>query len=424
MLITNLAKANAKPAGFFCVRRRTLLVIAVAVFVFVVLFSFIGTDLLIKKAPASKPDLLVGVDVGYGGEEDIYRVAEAVAGYANLIILGSLDVTEDTPTLTRVCDYLYEKGFYFIIYIGFAKVDYIPPKGPEPNFFNATKDRWGNKFLGVYLFDEIGGKQLDAPEKPVLRSRIPETKMNERIYSYVSESYVVEVIGNSAITLQWYVPPFPYYYTSDYGLYWFDYVSGYNTVFAEFVGNNSRQVAISLCRGAAHTIGLDAGHTSGQDWGVIITWKYDSAPFLEDGNQLYEDMILAYDSGASYVVVFNSPDVQNATTPLGTLTTEHLDAMRRFWDYAKTNPRSTVDPANTAYVLPRDYGYGMRRPDDTIWGLWSADELSPKIWNDTTALLAEYGSRLDIVYETRLGSQVINLPYNRLIFWNGTIVEK
>jgi hypothetical protein len=101
-------------------------------------------------------------------------------------------------------------------------------------------------------------------------------------------------------------------FTSDYGLYWFDYLFGYNVVLGEFAGNQSRQLTVSLCRGAANV-----QHT---EWGTMITWKYNQAPFLEEADQLYNDMVLAYENDAKYIVIFNSPDNQTATTELGTLT--------------------------------------------------------------------------------------------------------
>jgi hypothetical protein len=156
----------------------------------------------------------------------------------------------------------------------------------------------------------------------------------------------------------------------------------------------------------------------------MITWKYDHPPFLEDANELYADMTMAYKNGARYIIVFNSPYPQNSTTPLGILTNDHIDAIKQFWNHTKTNPRDGMYPAETAYVLPKDYGFGMRGPNDTIWGLWPADELAPKIWNDTNNLLSQYGINLDIVYETRIDNQPIDLPYSKLIFWNGTIIQK
>ncbi|MCX8151408.1 MAG: hypothetical protein N3D85_07930, partial [Candidatus Bathyarchaeota archaeon] len=81
-------------------------------------------------------------------------------------------------------------------------------------------------------------------------------------------------------------------------------------------------------------------------------------------------MLLAYENGAKYIVVFNSPDNQTATTEYGTLKAEHFEAMRQFWDYTQQNPRKEPYRANQAYVLPKDYGFGFRSSDDKIWGVW------------------------------------------------------
>jgi hypothetical protein len=40
-------------------------------------------------------------------------------------------------------------------------------------------------------------------------------------------------------------------FTSDYGLYWFDYKGGYNTVFAELFGGQTDAQTLALDRGAA-----------------------------------------------------------------------------------------------------------------------------------------------------------------------------
>ena len=98
--------------------------------------------------------------------------------------------------------------------------------------------------------------------------------------------------------------------------------------------------------------------------------------------------------------------------------------MEQFWDYTKNNPRNESFSAENAYVLPKDYGYGFRGPDDKVWGLWEADELSPIVWNDTNRLIAQYGLNLDIVYETLIYEKPVDLPYDKLIFWNGTIIER
>ena len=397
-------------------KRRTLLAIAAVLLILVLLLYFSGIELLSNRTSTTVPQVYVGVVAGFGGETDVIKVANAVSGFANLIIIGTTNVTSDTPALTRVCNYLYQKGFSFIIYVGFGN-GYYPPNGPAKDFFNTTVKQWGNKFLGAYIFDEVGGKQLDyALGTPHYIDRPVKQAAN---YTDAASQYV-HILYASLVNYtgpMWYDAPTLKVFTSDYALYWFDYLFGYNVVLGEFVGNESRQLAVALCRGAANVQHMD--------WGTMITWKYDRAPFLENADELYADMVLAYNNGAKYIVVFNSPATQNATTELGTLTPEHLGAMRRFWNYASSNSGPKKDPAETAYVLPRDYGFGFRGPNDTIWGLWSPgelDDLAPKIWNETTSLVEQCDIGLDIVYETLTDDLQTRLMYDYLVYWNGTIV--
>jgi hypothetical protein len=78
--------------------------------------------------------------------------------------------------------------------------------------------------------------------------------------------------------------------------------------------------------------------------------------------------------------------------------------------------------SKTAYVLPEDYGYGFRGPNDQIWGLWGPDELSLMVWNDANSLLTSYGAKLDLIYQTiELGEAQ---QYEKLIFWNGTTIPR
>jgi hypothetical protein len=394
-------------------RKISIACLALLLAIIVLLAALLVQDTLNREA-SRVPEVLVGVDVGFGGEKDVYRVANAVQGYANLIILGSTQLVRQTENLTRACDYLYQKGFSFIIYIGFSMSSTgLPPKGPDPDFFNRNKERWGNNLLGMYIFDEPGGKQMDYnmsnADKPVPKAN----NITDAAVHYVLgvEPFASLYRGDSYYAAQW-LP----LYTSDYALYWFDHLAGYSEVFGEFVRNNSRQITIALNRGAAASLG--------KEWGTMITWKYNIPPYMEEAEQLYDDMVLSYNNGAKYIVVFNSPDQNPNTTPYGILNQDHFDAIKRFWDYAKAHPRSARFAADTAYVLPRDWAFGFRGPNDGIWGLWPADALAAKVWNDTNALLETNGKNFDIVYETRINDVLINLPYRTLIFWNGTTVTR
>jgi hypothetical protein len=200
-------------------------------------------------------------------------------------------------------------------------------------------------------------------------------------------------------------------FTSDYGLYWYDYEAGYNTVFDEFGlrtgwANDSQLLDLELCRGAATSFN--------QSWGVMITWAYNQPPYMENGSELYKDMVLAYNNGAKYIVVFDS----NANYTENVLTQGQLDGMKQFWQYVQANRRINIPVSDrTAYVLPEDYGYGFRGPEDKIWGLFNTDSLTIDIGMSVSTLLQMEGNNLDIVYP----SQTLDSEgYHGIIYWNDT----
>ena len=164
---------------------------------------------------------------------------------------------------------------------------------------------------------------------------------------------------------------------------------------------------MALCRGAA-TI-------QNKDWGAIITWTYDQPPYIESGAELYKDLIYAYENGAKYIIVFDSNEEYTG----GILEQEHFDALKQFWEYAKVNPRKMDQSSDrVAYVLPKDYAYGFREPNDKIWGLWEADAFSFEISENIGKMLEQYGAKLDIIYDDGLE---LDSTYSKYIFWNGTI---
>jgi len=72
-------------------------------------------------------------------------------------------------------------------------------------------------------------------------------------------------------------------------------------------------------------------------------------------------------------------------------------------------------------VLPKDYGFGFRSAEDTVWGLFKSGELSAKIWGDVNLLEARYGSKFNIIYDDGLDYTKINQTYDQVYFWNQTI---
>jgi hypothetical protein len=350
------------------------------------------------------PQLFVGVDAAYDNIDEIKQFVDEASSYANTIVLGSTGITHNFSKLNEACQYIYDHGMYFMIYAH-------PIANPEEllvqrQWIIDAKPRWGNKFLGLYAYDEPGGRQLDNATLKVLS----DAEWFADNYTDAANKYenALTLIINHTINDQMGGAGLPLF-TSDYALYWFDYKSLYNAVFAEFGWNYSRELNVALCRGAANV--------QNKDWGVMITWTYTQPPYLESASVLYDDMVLAYDNGAKYILVFDTNENYTHTV----LDDTRLDAMKQFWRYTQDHPRSSNPIRNrVAYVLPNGYGYGFRGPTDTIWGLWAGDDFSFDISTELGNLFDKYQNRLDIIYDDGLEAGN-SYGYSRLIFWNGTV---
>ena len=148
-----------------------------------------------------------------------------------------------------------------------------------------------------------------------------------------------------------------------------------------------------------------------REWGVMITWDYTGYPYIESGTQLYQDMVLAYNNGAKYIIIFDANQGHIGST----LQPEHFQALQQFWQYIHTNPRNT-HPINTrtAYVMPNGYGFGFRGPSDKVWGL--TDSTSDTYFASANSLLNLYGNKLDIIYDDGLTADNTS-QYNSVIYY-------
>ena len=342
--------------------------------------------------------VFIGVDVAFDNIEEIKTQVDATSSYTNLLIVGSTGITFNETKLNDVCQYIFDKRLSFIIFTN----DHDSPALPSGQWIESAKNRWGDLFLGLYVYDEVGGKHLDQYPLRLFDEADNYTDARNQFVAHL-ENLLQVATSNSTETDG--VQTF----SSDYALYWFDYKAGYDVVFAEFVWNYSRQLNIALCRGAA--IAQD------KDWGVMITHTYTEWPYFESGAKLYDDMVFAYENGAKYIVIFDS----NENYTHGTFNMEHLQALKDFSEYAHKNPRY-IEPTSkrSAFVLPKDFAYGFRGPEDKIWGLWEADAFSYDISTQLGNLLQEYGNSLDIIYDDEVDYS--SLGYEKFMFWNGTIV--
>jgi hypothetical protein len=364
------------------------------------LLLFAGIHVYLESQASSKqPDIFFGVDAAYDNVDSLKARVDEVKGYTNFFIIGSYGITFNETRLNDMCQYIYDSGLSFAIFAHTLRGTNIT--FDQAAWTHYAAERWGERFWGLYAYDEPGGHQVDR-DSEFMAVREADN------YSDAASKFVEKLSSDALVD---FIPLSSPLITSDYALYEFDYRAGYDVVMAELAWNHSRPINIALCRGAATV--------HGKDWGVMITYTYTTPPYLASGPQIYDDLVLAYENGAKYFMVFDYAKDPDTGVTHGLLQPEHLDAMQRFWDYVKHNPRPEVGERVT-YVLPKDYAFGFRGPADSIWGLWGPDELSGKVWTEVNALAEQHGEALDIIYEDALQNH--GLPYNKAVIWNGTML--
>lgn len=366
-----------------------------------VIQAFTSCVFLPNTSAQAAPDVYIGIDISYGDVEEAKALIDQVSSYTNLIVVGTTKITWYPDKVNETFQYAYDKGLSIIS---------LPPALPtsssslinKTEWYKYAENTWGNRVLGFYYLDEPGGRQLDLSQNRLIGNSSFTMNSYEEAASRFTDS-IAGFLGSAE--------PAGYSYkafTSDYALYWFDYKAGYDTIFAELGWNLSRSLNVAMCRGAATAYN--------RDWGAIITWTYMKPPYIESPEELYKDLVFAYDNGAKYIVVFDG----NEGWTQSILTPKHLEALQQFWDYVQDNPRKSI-PINdrTAYVLPSGYGYGFRGPQDHIWGLWEADDydFSYNISLSVGSLLRDYGEKLDILYEDS-PQPAANYGYNKVFYWD------
>jgi hypothetical protein len=377
--------------------RNAAFAVGIVALLTLLLFFGIETFLLPKNEATGQLEFYVGVECGYNNVTLCKQLINKIKDYANLFIIGSTDIVKNVSLLNDVCDYAIQKGMYLSVYFSplqnytaLSQNATAPTQSSLPiGWLKNATDKYGDRFIGAYVFDEPGGNQLDG-------AALKNKTISQTDYQDIADVY----ISNVSTKIQPYQNTGVMTFTSDYGLYWFDYKSGYYAVFAELGGNNgSRQLPISLCRGAATA--------QGKEWGVIVTTRFYDGRILESGSELYDDLVLGFNSGAKFAVVFDyaltvstSGQEMVAYQPqeYGILKDEHFEALKNFWQYTQKNPErrgSTV--ANVALVVPQNLGFGFRNAGDTVWGA-NGDALSQAIWAETYKYINQYGDRVDIVY--------------------------
>ncbi len=413
----------------------TLLILILAISILATYVSYSNAN-----KPKADPPVYVGVAFCGNTTQQAKLLIDKVKSYTNLFILdsGRNPISENQTAVEEICDYAVSSGLSVIINMGIK--DVTAPASWNW-FWQATSldaikqqwtQRWGDKFLGVYYNDEVGGLQLDAnwrtyytrmgsrlnkigvpiaDDLDAIQLKLEAAEENGTFptnYDLEANFFVNDVMGMDPGVQNLTAAKIPMF-ISDYGLYWWDYLGGYSTVFTEISGNGNAAEQIAQVKGAARL--------QNKDWGAIITWKYTQPPYLDTGDQIYNKMLLSYEAGAKYITIFDYP--YNQTT-YGVLTNDQLHALQSFWNDITTKKFTDLSTAEAALVLPQNFGWGMRNPNDTIWGFWLSDSRTQLIATEISQLLTKYGPALDIVFDDP-AYPVSNVTYQHVYYWNQTI---
>jgi len=425
---------------------------ASAILIVVLLVISVFTVLSIEwgnREVAEKQGIFVGVtycgDSVAGGK----LLIDKVKHYTNLFVLQSASLQRDFESVDELGDYAVKSGMYFLPYFGV----YVEPTFSD--WVASANQSWGDHFLGVYYSDEPGGKMLDAnvqfDDNATGNSIIKTTygdvvlqmangtviqyeinggiiHLSEPAYNNNNSTFYSTFYPNGTITGQLSdQSSFKTYqdlmnlkplknndeaaqtflsnyqnqleplknnskiFTSDYALYSWDYLSGYDVVLAQIGWNLTVNQQISLVRGAATV--------QNKDWGIVITWKYEQPPYLDNASVILDQMRTAYQCGAKYFVLFNY--YGSDQNPYGTLTDEDFQALQSFWNNVVNNPKVIQGSikADSVVILPQNYGWGARWDTDHIWGIFAADNETEQYWSLIQTTLQAHGLKTDIVYE-------------------------
>ena len=234
---------------------------------------------LVSENDESEP-FYVGVTFCGNTTVEAKLLIDRVKTYTNLFVLQSGPISKNETATNEICDYAVAAGLRIIVYFG-----WFDPDCPwQISWLDLAKQRWGEQFLGVYYYDEPGGIQLDYPwshyfdHLRLLNSTMYQQHasaidafMNGSLakdYDLAANLYVdmikndqgIQELKKRSITT----------FTSDYALYWFDYLGGYDVMLVQLGWNDTLTNSIGLIRGAARM--------QKKTWGANITWEDDKTP--------------------------------------------------------------------------------------------------------------------------------------------------
>jgi hypothetical protein len=449
--------------------KNALAVSAILIIITLLAVLIIGYNLIQNT---DNSETYVGVTYCGNSVSEGKMLIDRVKGYTNLFVLQSGQLQRSLESVDELGDYAVSSGLYFLPYFGtyiestfstwlakakekwgtqFLGVYYGDEAGGKMldgnvEFRNETKgdvikktiygDIVLQKANGVVIHYELSGiihvsepvygndDSLPTyttfyPNGTIIGDRSPQSSfktyddlikvkpfrnMDEIANAFLArDQNKIEYLSNQSVMV----------FTSDYALYWWDYLSGYDVMLSQIGWNLTIAQQIALVRGAAKQ--------QNKDWGIIITWKYNNPPYLDTGSEILSQMRTSYEAGAKYFVLFNY--YEEDSTTYGTMKDQHFQALENFWNNVVKNPQiaqGTIE-ADSVLVLPRSYGWGMRTSEDKIWGVFKADEQTHQFWELKQNVLQNHGLKTDIVYED--AAYPLTEGYQNIYYWNQNVLN-
>jgi hypothetical protein len=344
---------------------KKLHLVAIALIVIITLSSIIIAESSFQKTST----VYVGVTYGGNSVEEAKQLIDKVKGYTNIFLLQSGELQRDYSSVNEIGDYAVSSGLDFLPFFGnFIQASFS-------SWIEQAKQRWGSHLIGVYYSDELGGKMLDdyteftdSSGDTITKTRYSDIVVakHDGVTVHYEISGNINVLepsadGKTDVYLTYFpngtikvkdnaVPssvstyqqlmnerPLKSYdeaaqrfatknqqeigflknlttvFSSDYALCWYDYQAGFDVMLTQVGRNIPLNQQIALCRGAAKA--------QGKDWGAVITWKYSQPPYLDSGEEIYNQLKTSYECGAKYLVLFNFYE-EGKNQPYGTLKDE------------------------------------------------------------------------------------------------------
>ena len=149
----------------------------------------------------------------------------------------------------------------------------------------------------------------------------------------------------------------------------------------------------------------------------MLTWQTSAAPYLSTGNEMYNEMLSAYQEGATYVAVFNySPNGDG----VGLLQPEQFSALQRFWTNVVQSHNVVRVEAGRCARFAHIITAGVCGDPTTPSGVSGKPTTNPlRSGLSLQSAMARDGAKLDVVYDS--AAYPTAGRYEQIIYWNQTM---